>query len=195
MKLGFKYFESSVFSRFILLPFALLSISFPLIYSHPLKNQSNTISMQNLKAAFIYNFTKYVSWSNNDTSHTFNISIIGESDIAFPLEEIAQKRKVGDREIKIYRPKDINSIPQSHILFISSSESDSLSHILSVINQSNTLTVSDSDGFAKMGVGINFIFKNGKIGFELNQKAIDRVGLSVSSQLKKLAILVNEVGF
>jgi len=195
MRFCFNNYKSQLLPRILFLPFALLSISFPLIHSHPLENQSNTISVQNLKAVFIYNFTKYVSWSNNDTSHTFNISVIGESDIAFPLEEIAKKRKVGDREIKIYRPKDINSITQSHILFISSSESDSLSHILSVINQSNTLTVGDSDGFAKMGVGINFIFKNGKIGFELNQKAIDRVGLSVSSQLKKLAILVNEVGF
>jgi len=178
----------------ILLPFAFLFLFLPLTYSHPLGNQATPTKEENLKAVFIYNFTKYVFWSDNDTSLTFNISIIGNSDIVVPLEEIANKRKVGDREINIYRLRDINSMVPSHILFISKSESNRLSVILNQINQKNTLTISDSDGFARMGVAINFFISNGKVRFELNSKAIERAGIKVSSQLQRLAVIVDKTG-
>lgn len=191
MKLGFKYYESSAFSRFILLPFAFLFLFLPLVFSHPLENQANPTKEENLKAAFIYNFTKYIIWSDDYTSQTFNISIIGESNILFSLNEIAESRKVGEKEIIVNKIKDINNLSQSHIIFISSSERDRLSDILNKINEKNILTISHSDGFAKMGVAINFFISNGKVRFELNQKVIERAGLKVSSQLQRLAVIVN----
>jgi len=190
MKLRFKYYESSAFSRFILLPFAFFYLAIPLFSSQPLENQSNPTKEEDLKAVFIYNFTKYIFWSDNDASLTFNISIIGESNILFPLNEIAKYRKVGEKIIIINKIKDTNNLGQSHILFISESERDRVSEILNTLNN-NTLTVSDSDGFAKMGVAINFFISNGKVRFELNQKVIERAGLKVSSQLQRLAVIVN----
>ena len=193
MKLGFKYYESSAFSRFILFQFAFFCLAIPLFSSQPFGNQDDVTKEQNLKAAFIYNFTKYVFWSDNDTSITFIISIIGESNILLPLENIANNRKVGDREITIKRIEDIDGISQSHILFISGSERDRVTDIIKKVNIKNTLTISDSEGFAQMGVAINFFYRNRKIGFEINPKAIKRAKLNVSSQLLRLAVLVDEV--
>ena len=54
-----------------------------------------------LKAVFIYHFTKYFQWSYSDTSGTFEIAIIGDSNIIDPLKEIAEKKLVKGRRIKI----------------------------------------------------------------------------------------------
>lgn len=180
--------------RSIFLLISLFCLTIPLFSSQPFsENRDNSTKEEKLKAAFIYKFANYVFWPNTDTSLTFNISIIGNSDIFPPLVEIAKNRKIGGREISIHRIRDINNIIKSHILFISVSESNRLSDILTAIGHDNTLTISDSESFTRKGVAINFISRNGRIGFELSQAAINRAGLRVSSQLKKLAVLVDEV--
>ncbi len=155
--------------------------------------KNDAISLEDkIKAVCIYNFTKYIEWVDDDTTDSFEIGIIGDSDIIFLLQEIAKKELVDNRKIEVIHFQDINDINNCHILFISASENNSLSDILQKVKDNNILTVSDSMGFAQEGVGINFIIVDKKIKFEINNSAIDQAGLHVSSQLLKLAILVEE---
>ena len=157
--------------------------------------ENDVISLEDkIKAAFVYNFTKYIEWVDDDTTDSFEIGIIGDSDIIFPLQEIAEKELVNNRKIEVIHFQDIQDINICHILFISASEKKRLSDILQKVKDNNILTVSDSMGFAHEGVSINFIIVDEKIKFEINNSAIDQAGLQVSSQLLKLAILVEEEG-
>ena len=54
-----------------------------------------------------------------------------------------------------------------------------------------TLTISEETGFADMGSAINFVVINDKLKFEANVKSITDEGLKASSQLLKLAIIVD----
>ncbi|MCD6117631.1 YfiR family protein [bacterium] len=149
---------------------------------------------EKIKSVFIYNFTKYIQWSNNDTSNTFKIAFIGDSKIIIPLKEIAEKRTIGNKKIRIKHYHDIQDIDMCHILFISASEKGCLKNILQKVGHENILTISDSKGFADKGVAINLVVVADKIKFEINSSALKRAGLHVSSQLLKLAILVEEAG-
>ena len=160
----------------------------------PVSVLSDVSPEDKLKAVFIYNFTKYIQWPNYDTSETFDIAVIGDSEIIIPLKEIEKKRTVDNKKIKIIHYQDINDINICHILFISSSEKKRLSDILQKVKDKNILTISGSEGFAEEGVTINFVIIEGKIKFEINNSAINQAGLQVSSQLLKLAILVEEEG-
>ena len=146
------------------------------------------------KAVFIYNFTKYIEWPGNDISDSFEIAIIGESEITIPLKEIAKKKLVNNRKIKIVVYQDVRDINMCHILFISASENKRLHDILQKVKNTNILTISDSMGFAEEGVAFNFVIDDGKLKFEINSNVINKTGLQVSSQLLKLAILVEEKG-
>ena len=141
------------------------------------------------KAAFIYNFTKYIQWPD-DTLKTFSIDIIGDSKILFPLREIEKKKKVDNRKIKIGHYHDISDLDTCHILFISKSEENKLPEILDSIGTRKILTIGDTEGFAEKGVAINFKIVKGKIRFEINSDVLDDLKLQVSSQLLKLAIFV-----
>jgi hypothetical protein len=146
----------------------------------------------NLKATFIYHFTKYIKWTDSDSTKDFKIAILGDSDIITPLKKIANMRTVNNRKILIKHFNNIQDIDTCQILFISASKKNELQVILKKAEHKNILTISDSKGFAHKGVAINFVISEGKIKFEINNRALKRTGLQVSSQLQKLAILVEE---
>ncbi len=164
------------------------SIVFSVIVSG---NVNEVVSLEDkLKAVFIYNFTKYIQWANNDTSGTFKIGVIGDSEIIIPLKEIGEKELVNNKKIEIKHCQNIWDIKDCNILFISASEKNQLQDILNKVEYENILTVSDSSGFAYEGVAINFVIVEGKLKFEINSNAINKAGLQVSSHLLKLAILI-----
>lgn len=141
-----------------------------------------------LKAVFIYNFTKYIDWDN--IGNEFVIGVIGSSPIENSLTEIAKANTIKNKRIVIRhytRPGDIRTC---QILFIAKKSSYSLPSILNEVGK-GVLTVSEEDGYSRQGTAFNFVIINDKLKFEANLKAIDGAGLKASSQLLKLAIIVN----
>jgi hypothetical protein len=143
----------------------------------------------NLKAAFIYNFTSYIDWANNE-GEDFVIGVIGPSDVIQPLNVIAQTNTVQSKRIVIRNFTKLNEIQDCNILFIPSNSSFSLQSILDKTGR-GVLTISEEPGFAKQGTALNFVIINDKLKFEANLKALYQAGLKASSQLLKLAKIVD----
>ena len=143
-----------------------------------------------LKAAFIYNFTKYIEWNSSNNGDEFTIGVLGYSPIIKYLADIAQTKTVNGKKIVIkqfYKPDEIRFC---HLLFIPEQSTISLPTILSRVGK-GTLTVSEEDGYAAQGTALNFVLVNNKLKFESNIKAFDTAGLKASSDLLKLAIIVD----
>ncbi len=143
----------------------------------------------NLKAAFIYNFTRYVDWDPGMQEDEFVIGVVGPSRIVNALSEIARNNFVNNRSIKIKYFSKPEDIEYCNILFISQRSPFSLQSILNKVNR-GTLTISEQAGFARDGTAFNFVIVNDKLKFEANLKAINAAGLKAGSQLLKLAIIV-----
>jgi hypothetical protein len=147
----------------------------------------------NLKAVFIYNFTRYIEWDStaNQDKNSFVIGIIGSSPVSNPLSEIAKTNRVGNKKIVIRRFSKPEEIEDCHVLFIPKDLPFSLASVLQKTGK-GTLTVSEETGFAKQGTALNFIIDNNdKLKFEANLKALFVAGLKASSQLLKLATIVD----
>lgn len=146
-----------------------------------------------LKAAFIYNFTKYIEWETTDTDqNNFVIGIIGSSAVDEPLGQIANKNTVRSRKIIVRHFSSPEEIEYCNILFIPKKNPFTLQSVLSKVNK-GTLTISEESGFAKQGTAFNFVLVNDKLKFEANLKALYSANLKASSQLLKLAIIIDEV--
>ncbi len=145
-----------------------------------------------LKAAFVYNFTKYIEWQDPDRLDSFVITVLGKSDILVPLNEIAKRNSVDGKTIRINHIATINDFKDCHILFIAPSEAENLDHILDIVEYENILTVADSHGFAMRGVAINFVIIEGRIKFKINSQALKRAELNVGSQLLKVGLMVKD---
>ena len=145
----------------------------------------------NLKAAFIYNFTNFIDWGIEASDESFVIGIIGPSLIKEALNEIAKTKTVNNRKIVIREFENPDQITFCNILFISQKSVFPLNTILNKLVSKKTLIISERAGYAVQGSCINFVLINDKLKFETNLNAINSAGFKVSSQLLKLAILVN----
>lgn len=146
-----------------------------------------------IKAAFLFNFAKFVEWpadSFKDDFSPINLCILGTDPFGSALDTIKGKTVKG-RPLKIRWTNQVNDIEGCHILFISASEKENLKEILYGLRRSNTLTVSEINGFAQMGGMINFIIVDQKVRFEINLDVAQRSRLKMSAQLLKLARIVN----
>lgn len=154
-------------------------------------NDLKTDASAELKAYFIYSFTKYIEWSGMDRDSVFTIAVLGESDLIAPLKTIALKKRVADLPINIVEWSSSDQIGSCHILFIADSMTDQLSLIMKQIEDKQILSIGDSPGLARKGVFLNFIPAGERIGFEINSTTMDHSRLKISYQLLKLAKIVN----
>ena len=145
----------------------------------------------NLKAAFIYNFTRYIEWdSAANAGKDFVIGVMGPSPVADALSLISANNKVNNKRIVVQqyaKPEDIGSC---QVLFIPKKIPYSLPSILERVNK-GVLTISEEPGFARLGTALNFVLIKQKLKFEASLKAFVISGLRASSQLLKLAIIVD----
>lgn len=144
----------------------------------------------NLKAVFIYNFTKYIDWDNGDAENKFIIGILGPSPLDRPINEIARTNSIKNKRIILKHFSKAEDISYCHILFIPRNNRIPLQSVLDKIDK-GVLTISEEAGFARQGSAINFVVNNDKLKFEVNLKAISSAGLKAGSQLLKLAIIVD----
>ena len=143
-----------------------------------------------LKAAFIYNFTKYIDWDTSAADKDFVIGVLGTSPITGYLMQIAKTSMAKNKKISIRHFTKPEEIKACDILFIPASTSFSLASILLYAGK-GMLTISEQPGYGKQGTALNFVVVNDKLKFEANLKAINSAGLIASSQLLKLAIIIN----
>jgi hypothetical protein len=143
-----------------------------------------------LRTVVVYSFTRYVIWPEGHTTGDFEIKILGESPFEEELKVMAQSKKVGDRPIKVTRINNASEVRRCHILIVPSSKSADLPTILQAVDGQPVLVVTEEPGMGTKGSDINFVDKDGKLAFELNQNSINKRKLKVSTELTRLAILI-----
>jgi hypothetical protein len=146
-----------------------------------------------VKAAFLYNFVKFVDWpagAFKASADPIRICTLGESPMGGALDETLRGRTFAGRtlvSIKISEPRQADNC---QLLFVSSSEPKPVRAILSKIQATGLLTIGEADGFAEAGGMINLKLQGGKIRLEINAEAAERAQLRLSSKLLSLARIV-----
>lgn len=174
--------------RGVILSIALASLSISVIAE---EQPTATLEYQ-VKAAFLYNFAKYVEWPSDALTNrdAFHVCILGENPFDLVLERTLHGKTISDRKLLAHQIQDVEEARDCHILFISSSESAHLQGILQILDGASILTVSEVGEFTEQGGMIQFRMQNGSVRFDINLDSARRAGLKISSQLLKLAINV-----
>lgn len=149
-------------------------------------------SEYDVKAAFLYNFTKFVEWPAGafaDEKASLRLCVLGENPFGGSLQTLAEEEVAGHR-LTVVRSESLSSPEGCHVLFISRSERERLPRILNDVRNAPVLTVADSPGFLEQGGAINFVLDRSKVRFEINRRAAERSGLKISSKLLQLATRV-----
>ncbi|MBL7858272.1 MAG: YfiR family protein [Cyclobacteriaceae bacterium] len=146
---------------------------------------------QKYQSVFIFSFTRYVQWPDAYNQGDFEILVLGDSPIINDLKDMAQSKKVGEgRAIKVTKINGIGDIRKANILFVSANKSSQLADVLDKVNTQSILVITEEPGLGAKGSNINFIVKDGKLAFELNQTSMSRQNLKASTDLSRLAISI-----
>jgi hypothetical protein len=148
-----------------------------------------------IKAAFLYNFVKFVGWPAETLSNDrapIVVGVLGKDPFGSALDDVILGKAVDGHPIQILRTNSLQDLKACQIAFISSSEAKRLSEILTGLRGSSVLTVGEADHFAQLGGVIQFTLEGNKVRFAINVDAAERARLKVSSKLLSLATVVHD---
>jgi YfiR/HmsC-like len=146
-----------------------------------------------IKAVYLYNFSRFVVWprqivmSRNDS---FAICVLGRDPFGPALDKTLVGENVEGKNLVARRLAKPEEAGACQILFVSVSEEDRLKEILAVLDKTSVLTVSDIPRFSQRGGMIQFVLEGDKVRFEVNLTNATQNGLTLSSDLLKVAVAV-----
>jgi hypothetical protein len=140
-----------------------------------------------IKAAFLYNFTSFVTWPEASAGQTgFTLCVFGKDPFGKLLDRLAGK-PVKNTKLVVRRLESLALLDQCQLVFISEISTDQLGATLALLHRLPVLTVSDMHGFTGLGGIIEFRIIDNKVRFDINLDAAESAGLTISSKLLSLA--------
>jgi hypothetical protein len=147
------------------------------------------VSEYQVKAAYLFNFAKFVEWPASSFATPESpmvIGVYGRDPFGALLDTLVHDKKIGGRPLLVRRASSMPELRSSHLLFVGAS-SESLSTALAQLADAPALTIGEHERFIESGGMIRFDAADGRVVFTIDVGAAGRARLSISSQLLKLA--------
>jgi hypothetical protein len=147
-----------------------------------------------IKAAFVYNFLKFVDWPADafpGPQDPFVVGIVGEGDTADATERFLGAKQVGVRAIVVRRLKWDQSFAGVHAVFIAERDAKRLRRVLEAAAAVSALSIGEGEDFAERGGMIGLLIDDRKVRFDIDTDAAQAAGLRVSSKLLALTRVVH----
>ncbi len=148
-----------------------------------------------VKAAYLYNFGRFVEWPDGNAAaknESFEICVLGADPFGRTLDATLATGTIGGKSVaakRISKPEEVDSC---RILFISSSEESHLKEVLAALDKASVLTVSDIPRFSERGGMIGFVLDGNRVRFDVNLASAQGARLTMSSELLKVATSVKK---
>jgi hypothetical protein len=154
--------------------------------------QARPPSEYQIKAIFLYEFGRFVEWPSLPQSpdDSFTICVLGVDPFGVLLDDAVKNKTVAGHDVVAKRLVGTRDAGSCHILFVSPSEEHRLPDILKLLAGKSILTVGEGMQFAHRGGMISFTIENNRVRFVVNIAAAESSELKMSSQLLKLATVV-----
>jgi hypothetical protein len=146
-----------------------------------------------VKAAYLYNFGRFVKWPAGVAAgkgDSFPVCVLGRDPFGSILDSTLAGEALEGKPVAIRRIAREQDAADCRILFVSSTEEHHLKEILAAIDQAGVLTVSDIPGFSRRGGMIQFVMEGDRVRFEINLATAESARLVLSSELLKVAATV-----
>lgn len=157
----------------------------------PLSRAASAPPSENqVKAAFLLNFTAFIEWPKtafSDEKAPIVIGVLGEDPFGKILDELLAGETVSGRPLELRRLARGADLSRCHLLFISDSERTRWADILGQLRGRPCVTVANGPDFVRGGGVIEFTQERGRIRFRINQAPLQPYQVSISSKLLRLA--------
>ena len=161
--------------------------------SLPILSAGPEIEEYQVKAAYLYNFAKFVDWpapAFASASSPISLCILGEDPFGGALQEVVRGKTAGGRTLVVRTLSDLAGARGCHVVFVSAVEWKTNRPALGRLTGSGVLTVGEVAGFTSAGGIVSFKLEGRRVRFEINVDAARQAQLQISSKLLSLAEIV-----
>ena len=147
-----------------------------------------------VKAAFLYNFTKYIDWpaaAFQDASDPFRMCVAASPKFFRTVETLIGGETARGRPIQLVAPEQSN-LHRCHILFTGAQDTPRFDTALPALARRPILTVGESQDMFDRGGAILLVLEGSRVRFDVDVRSIERAGLTVSSKLLRVARNIRE---
>ncbi|HYT77352.1 MAG TPA: YfiR family protein [Vicinamibacterales bacterium] len=163
------------------------------------QSQAQGVTAPALKAAFVVNFAKFADWPEDVVSlgAQFRFCVLGAPAVAAAVRAlVAQQQRKGPGVIvatlAANAAEDPTELRSCQILYISGFDRNRMAGVLDSIAGASILTVSDLDGFARIGGVAELYFEDDRMRFAINVESAQRARLRLGAPLLTLARVVKD---
>lgn len=155
----------------------------------PAQTPADPAREYDVKAVFLFNFTRFIEWPESafaTTNSPLVIGVLGPDPFGAILDRTVRDEQVRGRPLEVRRfarPKDVSDC---HLLFIVGMDSDRVGEMIRRAQGRPILTVSDDPSFSHAGGMIAFRTVGGRVRFRINAEPARAAGITISSKLLSL---------
>jgi len=174
-----------------------IGLAFVLLLTTNLFAQQPKPNEYQVKATYLYNFGRFVKWPGSAPTSkdgSFSVCVLGQDPFGSILDSTLAGEALDGKPVVLRRISKPQDGADCRILFISATEEKHLKEILTALDESGVLTVSDMRDFTRRGGMIQFVLEGDKVRFEINLTSAESARLTLSSELLKVAASVKRNG-
>lgn len=150
-----------------------------------------------LKSAFVLHLFKYTTWpeeSLGKKDEPMVVTVIGENHFGKSLEKAFKGQRPHDRDVVVRHLKKVPKEPKGHLVYACGLSEKDERKLIERCQGEPILLIGDYKGFAELGGSMNFHLVEEKVRFQINTGELKKSGLTISSQVLKLAEIVETIG-
>jgi hypothetical protein len=153
-----------------------------------LTSTAQEVTAPALKAAFVYHLPNFTEWppAAITPGNPFSLCVLGEAAVAEAFERMVKGRDYGGRRITVSRLAPAATALGCHALYVAQGATR-VESVLAEVRERPVLTISDIDGFTKLGGITQLYFDGGQLRLFIDTAAANRAGLKISARLLKLS--------
>lgn len=161
-----------------------------LVFLATVVGRGATVSETELKAAFLYNFAKFVEWPAQafaSETNPIQVAVFGDEEVSATLKTLLSDKKAHGRSFEVKRVLNPQEAKGFHMVYVTGAENRRAFQILEATRKFPVLTIGESEQFLDLGGMINFVFEEAQLRFEINPEPAEKVKIVISSKLLRLA--------
>lgn len=168
----------------------LLLVAFQALATADGRGLTPSATEDEVEAVYLYNFAKFIRWPQGAASQTISLCVLNDEPVASALQRVVAGEMVDGRNLRTKSLSDVSEGTDCNILFMGPPEDLHMREDLAVLHHAPVVTVSNDVDFLQQGGIIQFAMIGGAVRFSVNLDAARRAGVTLSSQLLKVALTV-----
>jgi len=175
-------------SRIHRLPVFILVLAL-LMQAPTMASENDTDTKDLIRAAMVYNFCKFVEWPEEEQTNRLVLGVMG-GDFSTPDFSSIDGKSVKNYPLEVRNVSSRKDLAECNLVFISDIPESEILDTFAESRNESILTISEIEDFCVKGGIIQMVPRRGKMRFFINRQAADEAGLTLSSQLLKMARIV-----